>query len=339
MTLGAALVASFLVTLARPATWALALAAFLVRGGIVLVLAPIVVIPSAVGVANAFGPVLTTLVLSGVTGATIVLLGAAAGAWLAWLLVGGLVAATVEVELVRIVATDEDVVAGVVHPDLVSTKPGRLWRVLAVRLIALIPLALALLWGVTRIVATAYRELTVPSDTVTPVLFRVLRENPGAVAVILLAWLLGQVVSALAVRWVVNGGDGVGAALAHALVRFGRQPFRMLVVEVVPLLALLAVVIPSAAASAASWDAIRVAIADERGPFLTIGVVGLFVGLWIGGLILIGAISAWRAAAWTVAVAGTFGAIETGREGDWNLATEPATLTDLRSRGVDPDTR
>ena len=56
MSIGAALLASFLVTLVRPATWALALAAFLVRGGVLLVLAPIVVLPSAVGLGELPGP-------------------------------------------------------------------------------------------------------------------------------------------------------------------------------------------------------------------------------------------------------------------------------------------
>lgn len=339
MSVGAALVASFLVTLARPATWSLALAAFLVRGGVVLVLAPIVVIPSAVGVANAVGPILTALVLSGVDDTMLVLAGVGGTAGFAWILVGGLIAASAEAELVRIVATDEEVVLSVPRPDPISSRSGMAWRILAVRVIALAPLAVALVWGCVQIVTSAYRELTVPSETGTPLIVRVLRDTPEAVAVILLAWLLGQTVAAIAVRCVVEGGDGVPGALTHAVVRFVRRPVRMLVVETVPLLALIMVLVPSAAASASTWDAIRMSIADERGPFLTIGVVGLFVGLWIGGLLLIGAVSAWRAAAWTVALAGTFGAIPTGREGDLQPSTEPATLADLRSRGIDPDTR
>ena len=46
MSAGAALVASLMVTLANPATWVLGLVTFLLRGGLLVVLAPIVVIPS-----------------------------------------------------------------------------------------------------------------------------------------------------------------------------------------------------------------------------------------------------------------------------------------------------
>ena len=44
MTLGATLLASLLVTLARPSSWALTLLAFLARGGLFVVLLPIVTI-------------------------------------------------------------------------------------------------------------------------------------------------------------------------------------------------------------------------------------------------------------------------------------------------------
>ena len=50
-------------------------------------------------------------------------------------------------------------------PHLPAGAPGRhvAWRILAVRVIALVPLAIALTWGAVRIVDATYRELTVPS--------------------------------------------------------------------------------------------------------------------------------------------------------------------------------
>ena len=48
--------------LARPATWPLALLTFLLRGGLLLVAAPILVLPSAVGLANVVVPWLSALV-------------------------------------------------------------------------------------------------------------------------------------------------------------------------------------------------------------------------------------------------------------------------------------
>jgi hypothetical protein len=63
MSAGAALGASLLAVLATPASWVLALLSFLLRGGIVLVLLPVVTVPSAVGLGNVLGPALTDLVL------------------------------------------------------------------------------------------------------------------------------------------------------------------------------------------------------------------------------------------------------------------------------------
>src|SRR5439155_21772801 len=47
-------------TLARPSTWVVALAGFLARGGILLLLVPILPLPSPVGIANIVGPAVVT---------------------------------------------------------------------------------------------------------------------------------------------------------------------------------------------------------------------------------------------------------------------------------------
>ena len=107
MTVGATLVASLLAVLERPATWPLALLGFLVRGGFVLVLAPIIVLPTAIGVANLVAPVLTSALLSGLTPTVLVLVAAVGATGMLWLLGGGLLAATAEAEGVRLVATDD----------------------------------------------------------------------------------------------------------------------------------------------------------------------------------------------------------------------------------------
>ncbi len=335
MSPGTALVASFLVTLVRPATWLLALAAFLVRGGLLLVLAPIVVIPSAVGLANVVAPMVTSLVFGGVSPGFVVLLAGVVLLIVAWLIGGGLVAAAAEAEMTHIVAADEDVAA-------VTARSGTFRharRIVAVRLIAHGPLLLALVWGSARLVTVAYRELTVPSDVVTPVVMRVLRAAPDTIAIVLVAWLLAQVVGSLAARRVVLCEDGVRAAIAGALRRMLRAPVRTVVLELVPLGALVLVVVPSAMATAAAWSAVRASLSTGAVPLVTIVLVGLLVGLWAGGLALLAVVSAWRSAVWTVEVAGTFGVPPTGRAGDWNLDPGSGTLTDLRPRGVDPESR
>ena len=67
MRLGAALTGALLTTLATPLTWPLALATFLLRGGFLLVLLPIVVLPSPVGLGNLLAPILMTVVFQGMS--------------------------------------------------------------------------------------------------------------------------------------------------------------------------------------------------------------------------------------------------------------------------------
>lgn len=336
MSLGAALVASFLVTLARPETWVLALASFLARGGILVVLAPIVIIPSAAGIADVFAPTITSFVFGGWSPLIVLVLVGTVGFTMLWLLAAGLLAAAVEGELIRIVASDEDVVA----TDRAAPRGGgHTLDILAVRLLALVPVATAMAWGSTRIVAVAYGELTLPSSTAIPVTVRVVQGASEAIAVIALAWLFAGVLGSVAARAVILGERRPAAALWAALRWMVRHPLRALVLELVPLIGLILVIVPSVAAAATTWDAVRGVLVTGGSPVLDIGLVLLFIGLWLGGLALVAVASAWRAAAWTVGLAGTFGASTSRRPGDWTTPADSATLADLRPRGVDPDAR
>jgi hypothetical protein len=323
VSLGATLSASFLVTLVRPATWPLALVAFLLRGGIVIVLAPVVAIPSVVGVGNAVAPGITAIVFGRLSMPE---LAAAAGmvlGCLVVLVVGAFVAAVAEAEMTRVVAADEEVMAlaGPRSPTSNSTPDvasGSAGRILAVRLIAFLPLGFALVWGSVRVVAIAYRELTVPSETSTPIAVRVMAGAPEVVAIVLVTWLLGQAIGAIGARQVVLVGASVRSALAAGIGRLLRHPGRTICLQVLPLAALVLVLVPSAAAAVTAWDAVRASLSTGGSAIASVGLVALFVALWLGGLLLAAVVSAWRAAAWTVDAAGTFGATRSGREGDWN---------------------
>ena len=108
MSVGATLVAALLAVLDRPSTWALGLAGFLVRGGVVLVAAPIVVLPTAGGLANILAPLLEDVAFGR---RTIELAGTVAIALagvVVWVVGGGLLAALAEVEAARRVAADLD---------------------------------------------------------------------------------------------------------------------------------------------------------------------------------------------------------------------------------------
>lgn len=338
VSLLASLVVSLLATLANPSTWIMALAGFLVRGGIVLVLAPIVVVPSAVGLANLVAPTLTAMVFGGISGEvlTTAVLIVVAGA--SWLVLGGLAAAAVEAEGARVIAREEDDVAGSGRSGR-PTRSGTTMRILLARALAAGPLVIALATGSIRVVAVAYRELTVPSDVAAPLVLRVVRGAPEAIAWIVLAWILAEILGALAARRIVLAGDGVIAALGGSVHQIVRSPLRAVVAFVVPLVVLVGVLVPSAAASVTGWDTVRSTIANDSGPVAVGAWIVIFVGLWAGGLVLIGMACAWRSAIWTLETARTFGGVSTGRPGDWTPTADTATLDDLRPHGADPDPR
>ncbi len=295
---------ALLITLERPATWPLALATFLLRGGLLVVLLPIVVLPSPVSLGNLLGPALTTVVLSGVPvelGLVVALI--ALGA-VAWIVVGGLIAGTLEADGARLVAdTDE---TG--DPALRATRAGVgaaaptvvAMRVLWARLMAHAPTALALVWGSTRLVDVAYRELTSPSDVVSPIALRVLRGAPEVIVIVGLLWALGEIVGALAARRMALAGSGSLGGLREAVRTTVRHPLLVGAAFLVPATGLLVILLPAAAAASAAWAAVRVAMTSAAGPVGGLVAVVLFVGLWLLGLLLVAVTSAWRAAVWSV---------------------------------------
>src|SRR4029077_4689881 len=88
---------------------------------------------------------------------------------------------------------------------LVPPGRGTVLRAWGVRLLAHLPLAVALAWGAVRIVEAAYSELITPFEVVTPLFIRVLGDVPDAIAVVATLWLLGEPAGGLAVRHVALG--------------------------------------------------------------------------------------------------------------------------------------
>lgn len=316
MGIGATAGTALLAVLERPSTWLLALVGFLVRGGWLVVLAPIIVLPSAVGLANVVAPLVediafgrrTDEVTSVVLSAVLVLGVAVIG--------GGLLAAATEVEAVRRTA------AALERPPARPTRYA-VGRVLAVRLISLIPLLVALAWSAVRIISVAYRELTVPSDVATPITLRILAGAPDALVALLVAWLVAEVVGGLAVRWVVLRGDGVRDALRDALRDGRRDAGRLIALGVVSVLVLLTVIAVTGLATGTVWAGLRGALADGDPSSATLAVLVLFVALFAGSLVILGLTAAWRSALWTVVAgrhdvpaAGTFGGGRDSRSGD-----------------------
>ena len=214
MNMGAILLSSLLATLAHPLAWPVALAGFLVRGGIVVFLLPIVVLPSPVGISDRIAPILSSMVLGGATMQLAILIGSICALVVAVVLLLAWFAAATEAALVRDApAWDELDPARPVAPH----RRGESGRILSARLVAHLPFGMALAWGSVRIVDAAYRELSRPFDTDTPIVLRVIGSVPEVIAVILVTWVMGQVVGAMAARRVVLLGASWAGGLRSAV--------------------------------------------------------------------------------------------------------------------------
>lgn len=300
MSPGAALVEALLITLATPATWSLALATFLLRGGLLVVVLPIVVLPSPVSLGNVLGPALTTVVLSGVPVELAVVVGLIALAAGAWIVIGGLVAATLEAESARLVARHDEGAGPPADDGDWTISVDMVARVFVARLVAHIPTVLAVLWGSARLVGVTYRELTSPSDVVSPIALRVLRGAPEVILAVAVAWIAGEILGGLAARRIVLGGATVPRALRESAIRATRRPLQVLVGFLVPLAGLVFIFLPSAAAGATAWGVVRAAMGASVNQIGSTVAVLLFVALWTVGLLLIAVTSAWRAAVWSI---------------------------------------
>jgi hypothetical protein len=305
-----------LLVLERPALVPVALAGFLVRGGIVVLLLPIVVLPTPVGLATIFGPDIVSVALAGPNPGIVRLVLIGAAVLLAWLVVGGLVGAAADVAVVAAVTGSERVAAG--RPSgappsgvlRAALQPGRrpvgrwlVLRVAAVRWLAHLPLAVAVAWGVVRIVEATYAELVLPSDTATPLVLRVLAASPDAVVGVLATWLLGEAWGGWAARFVILDGRRIGSALWTALRWFVQTPGRGLAAVLATSVGLGLGLAGSTAASATVWSVLRPLARIDPGELGAIAAIVLLVGVWLVGVVVVGVVVAWRAVVWTLALA------------------------------------
>jgi hypothetical protein len=301
---GAALTGALLATLASPATWPLALAMFLLRGGFLLVVLPIVVLPSPVGLGNLLAPTLMAVVFGGLSVEVAAIVTLAALSIVTWTVVGGLVAATLEAESIRLVADEEAEPRSAIEAfqrDLGRSDRVAAARILAARILAHAPTGIAVIWATVRFVDVAYRELTSPDDVSLPIVLRVLAGAPEVTAVLIVAWAGGEVVGGLAARRIVLDGASVVPALRDAVRATVHHPIGMVAGFLVPLAGLALVVLPSTLAASVAWSAVRVAMRSPAELVVGTLAVALFVSLWIVGLLLIAVTAAWRAAVWSIA--------------------------------------
>ncbi len=283
-------------TLGSPRLWAIGLAGFLARGGIVAFALPIVVLPSVVGLTTFIGP--NSVTAAGLAPRLVALLALTVALLAAWVVLGTLVAAAVDRVLVRAVL---DIDGPGAPPDGADRGPG-LARLVAIRLASLVPFGLGVAVGGVRLGQVGYQELILPSDSTTPFVLRVLLGAPEVVALLVLTWLASELLGSVAVRLAIVEGRTVVGSLAAGLGWIVRRPVRSAAVSLVTVLGSLVVVGPAVAAATLAWGGVRAVLLGAADPVAVVAVVALFVVTWAGGLALAGIAAAWRSAAWSLAV-------------------------------------
>lgn len=346
MSRSGALVAALLATLVRPAWWLIALAGLLVRGGFVVILLPIVAIPSALAISNVVAPLIVPVVF-GRFGEIAGLVGLAALTLAAWLVAGGWVAALADVALIReaahAAAEDGVAVSGDAWGPATGAVPARhgvgrpALRVLAVRLTAHVPLAIALALGTIRVIDVLYLELTRPFEVVSPLFVRVVVGAAVPLLAILLAWLVSDAWAGRAIRRVILADRPIRSALAETGRELLARPLPILGGELLTLVPFVAICAVALGATSLAWTQVTVVLlAAPTHPLLLAIALLAFLGGWVVALAGAGFLATWRAVATTYEVLraarptvtgpldgppvdGTFGASGDGRPGDWSV--------------------
>jgi len=303
-----------------------ALAGYLLRGGIVLLALPSVVLPSVIGIAGASG--LSAFAIDGhPTGWFVQIALAAGAAFSIWLLLAFLFGSVVDFWLIEAKLSGRKHATGEPRP---IPESHFLIDMTGIRVICLVPLAVALAWASSQLYDATYNELTTPSSLATPLVLRVLEGASGAVLVVALVWLLSEVVGAIAVRRLVLFDTGIIRSLVDTLIQLVRQPISSVATVALSFGASIAATVIALAATAAAFDWCRVIARTENPIVVWIGlgsfgtardvrvivfvIAALTLGIiWMASLAVSGMASAWRSAALTGETAATLPDDELGR--------------------------
>jgi hypothetical protein len=274
---------SLLLTLGHPEWWAMALAAFLVRGGILVVALPVLALPSLAALSAVVAPLLSGVALGDTSIPPIELFAGAAALVSAVVFVTGLVGAWLDIALFR--------AAWEALGGIAPTGPASLRDALNARLTPHAITILALGFAVFRLVTAGYDELTSPTTSPAPLAVRIVGHAPEAVA--------AEVVGGLALRRYVADGPPrtAGSAVVAGIRGFVRPAgLATLVATDVVVLGLGGALW---LATSTTWIRLADRLADGAAA-LDLGVALLaFIVAWLGGLLLFGVALAWRSASWT----------------------------------------
>ena len=301
-----AMAAASVVVISRPRLWVFALLAFLARGGLVALVVPMLVLPTFIGLANTVGP--TSVTAAGPTPRLIVIIATWLGVALGAIVSGTLIAAAAEVALHRATVVGWAGRVGSGSPSrLIAVAPsayrgtarGTALRVATVRLVLLLPVAIALAVAVPAWVQVAYRELLLPTDLAVPLPVRVIAGAPLPAAVVVGAWLATEVLGGLAARRIALHGSSAVPALRAAVGDVARAPVSVFLTLTLAIGGTLLILVPAVVVVGVAWDHSRIALVDGTDAASVILSTLVLVAAWAGCLAVAGIAAAWRSVLWT----------------------------------------
>jgi hypothetical protein len=302
-----------------PTLWLLGALGFCVRGGVVLLLLPILWVPTPVLLSIFLAPYLSS---SGLSAEAVPALAVSGVVAIALVVAAVTVAAFVDVAAFERVAANRATTAlrGEHAPRRVEgrSRTTAALGLISLSLLGLVPIVAALIPLVARINAVATSELELPTQLDTPFVVTVLgRVAPGVVlfiAIVVVVELFVTLASRelLATRFGLRGNlSSIGplTALTLGAGRIARHPGRTLAVWLLAWLVTLAGIAAGIAALTLSWDLVRQVLFSTvedspSGALWGIGIrfvaVAIFGAIWVGGVTLCGIASSLRGALWTV---------------------------------------
>lgn len=292
---------AFAVVLAHPSLWLLGALGFAARGGIIVLAAVVVVLPTPVEVRMLLGDNLSSSGFSAGFMRSLVPIAVGIGLLVAAALV---VAARAELAAFERFVGDPDAPAGFERGGERAGAVDRravVGRLFVIQLAALVGLAAAAVPFVLTVQVATLDELLRPTPGGASLYLRVISAARDPLVLFLGALLVIDMLAAFASRQVMSRHLRPGVTLASPLCR----PLGALATSTLTWLTAAAVVVPAIWALDVGWDATRAAYLGERATVDLASLVWLaavavaFAALWAAAVLLAGFASAVRAALWS----------------------------------------
>ncbi|MET1231250.1 MAG: hypothetical protein ABWY52_00195 [Candidatus Limnocylindrales bacterium] len=292
MIIGRRLAAALDAAVSDAEAWPIGMLGFLVRGGIVVLALPILTLPSPVGLATILGP-------------AVISTGRLDGPLLSLLVLGGIALIAILAVALVLAAIAQQAIhvrwgLGLEGPARVAVR-----RLSSVELLALAPIAIAVLVTISGLVDDVRSELLLPGDLAVPLVVRVVARAAVPIGALAAAIVVAEAIDGtLARRVLVHDRSSRGP---------GRSLWSIVATASLGWIVTLVVLAPGLFVISATWQRARAAWSQMARPeasapdaVLAFVAAAVVVAVWLGLLLLCGVASIVRAHLWTsrVSVAG-----------------------------------